>query len=144
MSRRKSVYIEGFQHVNPIPNACRIANLLVSGVINGVDPVTGKVPPTLEEQCAFLFGHLRQIVQAGGGSTDDIIKMTVWVKDRSQREALNREWLKMFPDEETRPARHTMQGNMEGGVLIQCDFMAVIGSKEKSNLPTANETSPKS
>jgi len=144
MSRRTSVYVEGFSHVNPIPNACRIDNLLVSGVINGVDPATGKVPPTLEEQCAFLFGHLRRIVQAGGGSIDDIIKMTVWMKDRSQREALNREWLKMFPDKETRPARHTMQGTMEGGVLIQCDFMAVIGSREKPSLPTTMGTDPKS
>jgi enamine deaminase RidA (YjgF/YER057c/UK114 family) len=131
MVKRKSIYIEGFQHVNPIPNACRIGNLLVSGVINGVDPATGKVPRTLEEQCAFLFGHMRRIVEAGGGTTDNIIKMTVWMKDRSQRQALNREWLRMFPDEKTRPARHTMQGNMEGAVLIQCDFMAVINSPEK-------------
>jgi 2-iminobutanoate/2-iminopropanoate deaminase len=131
MSKRKSIYVREFQHVNPIPNACRIGNLLVSGVINGVDPATGKVPPTLEEQCAFLFGHMRRIVEAGGGTTDDIIKMTVWMKDRSQRQVLNREWLKMFPDEETRPARHTMQGNMEAPVLMQCDFTAVIDSSGK-------------
>lgn len=130
MSKRKSIYIGGFQHVNPIPNACRIENLIVSGVINGVDPATGKVPPTLEEQCAFMFEHVRRIVEAGGGTTDDIIKMTVWMKDRSQRQGLNREWLKMFPDEGTRPARHTMQGNMEGATLIQCDFMAVTNPTE--------------
>ena len=131
MSKRKSIYIKGFQHVNPIPNACRIGNLLVSGVINGVDPATGKVPPTLQEQCAFLFEHMRSIVEAGGGTTDDIIKMTVWMKDRSQREPLNQEWLKMFPNEKTRPARHTMQANMEGAVLVQCDFIAVIDSPNK-------------
>jgi 2-iminobutanoate/2-iminopropanoate deaminase len=131
MSRRKSIYVEGFPHVNPIPNACRIGNLLVSGVINGVDPASGKVPPTLDEQCAFIFRHMRAIVEAGGGTTDDIIKMTVWMKDRSQRQPLNREWLKMFSDERTRPARHTMQGNMDGAVLVQCDFMAVIDSSEK-------------
>ncbi len=125
---RQSIYVKGFQHVNPIPNACRIGNLIVSGVINGVDPETGKVPPTVEEQCAFMFVHLRNIVEAGGGTVDDIIKMTVWMKDRSQRQALNREWGKMFPDEKTRPARHTMAGTMEGPVLIQCDFMAVIDS----------------
>jgi 2-iminobutanoate/2-iminopropanoate deaminase len=131
MSRRKSIYVEGFQHVNPIPNACRIGNLLVSGVINGVDPATGKVPPTLDEQCAFIFRHMRAIVEAGGGTTDDIIKVTVWMKDRSQRQPLNREWLKMFSNERTRPARHTMQGNMDGAVLVQCDFMAVVDSSEK-------------
>ena len=131
MARRKSIYIEDFQHVNPIPNACRINNLLVSGVISGKDPATGKVPATLEEQCAFIFRHMRAIVEAGGGTTDDIIKVTVWMKDRSQRQPLNREWLKMFPNEETRPARHTLQGNMDGATLVQCDFMAVIDLSEK-------------
>ena len=66
MSRRKSIHIGGFKHVNPIPNACRIGNLLMSGVINGVDPATHKVPATLEEQCAFMFRYMREIVEAGG------------------------------------------------------------------------------
>jgi len=47
--RRKSVNIPGFRHINPIPNASRIGNLLVSGVIVGIDPTTGKVPADLEQ-----------------------------------------------------------------------------------------------
>ncbi len=130
MSRRKSVYIKELKHANPIPAASRIGNIVMSGIINGVDPATGKVAPTLEAQCAHMFAHMRRIVEAAGGSTDDIIKMTVWMADRSQREALNREWLKMFPDESTRPARHAVRGNLdgEGGIQIQCDFMAVLSA----------------
>lgn len=130
MSRRTSIYGEGFSHVNPIPSACRVDNLICSGVINGVDPETGKVAPTMEAQCAHMFGHIRRIVESGGGSTDDIVKLTVWMKDRSQRAALNHEWLKMFPDEHARPARHTMKADMEGDLLIQCDFTAVVGARE--------------
>jgi enamine deaminase RidA (YjgF/YER057c/UK114 family) len=131
MSKRQSIYAQGFSHSNPIPSACRIGNLLVSGVINGVNPKTGKVASTLEEQCAHMFEHMRRIVEAGGGTTDDIIKMTVWMKDRSQRQPVNHEWLKMFPDEKTRPARHAIQGDMEGAILVQCDFMAVIDTPFK-------------
>jgi len=69
MAKRKSIYIEGFSHANPIPNASRIGNLIVTGVINGVDPATGKVAPTLEQQCAHMFTHVRRIVDTGGGST---------------------------------------------------------------------------
>jgi hypothetical protein len=32
----------------------------------------------------------------------------------------------MFPDPAARPARQIMEVPMEAGVLIQCDFMAVI------------------
>ena len=126
MTRRKSIQIGEFKHANPIPNACRIGNLLMSGVILGRDPATGTMPERIEDQCANMFGHMKTIVEAGGGSTDDIIKMTVWLQDRSQRAPVNTEWLKMFPDERSRPARHALQMQMEGGALVQCDFTAVI------------------
>ena len=126
-SRRKSIHIGGFKHANPIPNASRIGNLVMSGVILGRDPATGKMPESLEAQCAHMFAHMKATVEAAGGSTDDIIKMTVWLKDRSQRAPVNAEWLKMFPDEHSRPARHALpMDNMEGGALVQCDFTAVI------------------
>ena len=126
MARRTSIQIGGFKHANPIPNASRIGNLLMSGVILGRDPQTGEMPETLEEQCVNMFAHMKAIVEAGGGTTDDIVKMTVWLQDRSQRDPVNAEWLKMFPDETCRPARHALQMDMAGGALVQCDVTAVI------------------
>jgi len=126
MARRRSIHIEGFAHVNPIPAACRIGNLLVSGGIHGIDPATGKTAETLEDQLRFMFQHVRAVMAAAGGSTEDIIKMSVTMKDRAMRPALNVEWLKMFPDEHSRPARHTSEGNLGPGMLVQCDIMAVI------------------
>ncbi len=126
-ARRRSIHIGGFKHANPIPNACRIGNLVMSGVILGRDPATGKMPETLEAQCAHMFAHMKATVEAAGGSTDDIIKMTVWLKDRANRAPVNAEWVKMFPDEHSRPARHALpMDNMDGGALVQCDFTAVI------------------
>jgi 2-iminobutanoate/2-iminopropanoate deaminase len=124
-TRRKSIHISGFKHANPIPNASRIGNLVMSGVILGRDSA-GSMPPTIEAQCANMFAHMQAIVEAAGGSTSDIIKMTVWLKDRSQRAPVNAEWVKMFPDEHSRPARHALQSDMDGGALVQCDFTAVI------------------
>jgi 2-iminobutanoate/2-iminopropanoate deaminase len=127
MATRTSIYVEGFSHKNPIPAACRIGNLLFSGSIQGTDPATGMIGATLEAQCAFMFANMRRIVEGGGGTTAHIAKMTVWMRDRSQRAALNHEWLAMFPDAGARPARHTMQADLDGGKLIECDFVAVIG-----------------
>jgi 2-iminobutanoate/2-iminopropanoate deaminase len=126
MAKRKSIYIDGFAHKNPIPAACRLGNVLMTGIITGMDPATGKVAATLEQQCAFMFQHVRSIMTAAGGSTDDIVKMSVWMADRSKRDVLNGEWLKMFPDAQSRPARHTSQANLEGGQLINCDIAAVF------------------
>lgn len=124
--KRTSVYAEGFSHVNPIPAACRIGNMLYSGSIQGTEASTGKYGTTLEEQCELMFVHVKRIVEAAGGTTENIIKMTVWMNDRSQRAALNTVWLKMFPDAASRPARHTMQASLDGGKHVECDFIAVI------------------
>jgi enamine deaminase RidA (YjgF/YER057c/UK114 family) len=126
MAKRKSIEIEGFAHKNPIPAACRLGNMLMTGIITGTDPATGKLAATLEEQCANVFHHVRSIMQAVGGPTDDIIKMNVWMADRSRRDVLNAEWVKMFPDAGSRPARHTSQTSLEGGQLIVCDITAVF------------------
>ena len=126
MARRVSIHIPGFRHANPIPAASRIGNFLVSGGIHGMDPATGKTAESLEDQLRFMFQHVRAVMDAAGGSPDDIIKFAVTMTDRAQRPALNVEWLKMFPDEHSRPARHTSEGNLSPGMLVQCDIMAVI------------------
>jgi 2-iminobutanoate/2-iminopropanoate deaminase len=129
MAKRKAIYVEGFGHKNPIPAACRVGNTVASGIIYGLDIATGKPAASLDDQAKLMFRHLKAIIEAAGGTTDDIVKLTVWMVDRSQREAVNREWLAMFPDPETRPARQAMQAELGAGILVQCDFLAVIGER---------------
>ena len=67
MADRKSIDIDGFVHKNPIPNASRIGNILMSGVIFGKDSRTDQIPETLAEQSALVFSHMKDIVEAAGG-----------------------------------------------------------------------------
>jgi 2-iminobutanoate/2-iminopropanoate deaminase len=123
---RSSIYVNEIAHQSPIPNACRIGNIIVSGLIRGADPATSTLADSLEQQCAFMFLHVRETVEAGGGTVEDIIKVTVWM-EKLERKPVNEEWVTMFPDPASRPARQILEVPMEPGVLIQCDFMAVIG-----------------
>ena len=123
---RRAIYVSGIGHQSPIPNAARIGNVIASGLLRGPDPATHKLPPSIEAQCAHMFANIRETVKAGGGRVDDIIKVTFWM-GRLDRKPINDEWVKMFPDAATRPARQIMEVAMEPGVLVQCDFIAVIG-----------------
>ncbi len=123
---RKSIHIEGFKHANPIPNASRIGNMVMSGVLLGRDPATGQPAESLEEQCALVFRYMRETIEAAGGTADDIIKVSVWLRDPADRAALNAEWTKMFPDPDSRPARHTQPAPADSPYLVQCDFAAVL------------------
>jgi enamine deaminase RidA (YjgF/YER057c/UK114 family) len=124
---RKSIYVDGFAHKNPIPAACRIGPLLESGSIQGNDPATGKPAEGIEAQCRFMLDNVKRIVEAAGGRTAHIAKLTVWMKDRSQRPALNVPWLEMFPDPASRPARHAIVApELDMGKLVECSFTAWI------------------
>ena len=123
--KRRAIYISQFSHSNPIPNAARIGPIVASGLIRGVDPVSHRFPDTLEEQCAHMFANVRHTIEAAGAGIDDIIKVTFYMNPLV-RGPINGEWTKMFPDAETRPARQIMELPMEQGVLVQCDFLAVI------------------
>ena len=127
MTRRQSIDGQRPRHENPIPNASRIGNFVMSSVIGGTNPGTREVPESLEQQIANVFTHIRHDVEAAGATVDDIIKITFWVKDpASQRAALNVEWVKMFPDAASRPARHTLTLPQDSRARIQADFTAVI------------------
>ncbi len=72
-----------------------------------------------------MFANIRRCVEAGGARVEDIIKVTFWMKEL-QRKPVNDEWVQMFPDPASRPARQIMEVPMEPEVLVECDFMAVI------------------
>lgn len=127
MSRRRSIEIPGLGHENPIPVASIIGPFLMSSGIFGKDPADGQIPPAIEEQCRLMFANIGLILAAAGGTPDDIIAMTVWVKERSLRPHVNKEWLTMFPHDHSRPARHTMLNtDLPGNALVQCAITAVI------------------
>jgi 2-iminobutanoate/2-iminopropanoate deaminase len=128
MQQRRNVNVAGASHVNPIPSASRRGPFVVSGAISGTDPATGKVPEDLDSQCRLMFDDVRRVIAAAGGVPDDIIKVNVRITDRALRPILNRHWVEMFPDRESRPARHTSTSSDPAPPMqIQCDLLAVLG-----------------
>lgn len=125
MTRRKAIYLDSYWHTQPIPVACRLGNTLVTGIIHGLDT---SVPGggSLEAQAALMFRRIRDILTAAGASTDDIVKLNIVMSDRSLRAAINEHWVAMFPDEATRPVRHTIEMPLDNNKLLQCDFHAII------------------
>lgn len=127
MSRRRSIEIPGLSHGNnPIPMACVVGNLLVSGGIMGQEPGNPNLPEDLEGQTKLLFANIQRVMEAAGGTTDDIVKVTILLKKGLSREPINQEWLVMFPDHASRPARHTVLYDPPGAMLVQCEIMAYL------------------
>src|SRR6266496_3601110 len=126
MARREVIEIPGLGHSNPIPLAVKIGSMVFSGGISGQDPATGKVPSEPERQVTLAFENMQKIVEAAGGTTSDIAKVVVHLKDMQLRSVVNVEWVKMFPDEHDRPVRHTMPSDSPTNPGIQLELTAVL------------------
>ena len=87
------------------------------------------MPSDLAEQARWAFEHVRRIMAEAGGSPEDIAHMNVYVKSRDIRPLVNEQWVAMFPDEENRPTRHTIQYDaLAGGMEMQIQFIAYVGA----------------
>ena len=124
---RSSISVKGLSHRHPVPNACRIGNMVFSGAIHGVNSITHELPTEIADQSANVFANMLAIVEAAGGSARDVIKVEIYLRDSHDRDAVNTEWVRMFPDPESRPARHVRPLPPDSPSLVQCEFIAVIG-----------------
>jgi enamine deaminase RidA (YjgF/YER057c/UK114 family) len=126
MAKRESINLPHMAHGAPIPMGSKIGNVVYSSGIGGTN-AEGKMPSDPNEQAEQMFENIRQFVEIAGGTPDDIVHVRILMKDRGQREAINKPWLAMFPDEHSRPARHALETNLGGQFLFQAEVVAVIG-----------------
>ena len=117
-------------HSNPIPTAAVHRGLLVSSAISGIDPVTARYVPDKEAQFALAFSHLRQLLEAGGATLQDVVKLDLFFADKADRPLVNPHWLEMYPDENFRPARHAHEGSLPPGCWLQIEVMAILERPE--------------
>jgi 2-iminobutanoate/2-iminopropanoate deaminase len=129
--RPRSIEVAGVSHgAAPIPMGARVGNTLYSSGIPGIDPASGKLPADAASQARFAFAHMRSLLAGGGATLEDVVRMTVYLKDNGAREHVNAEWLKCFPDPHDRPARHTLMYDLQHGMLLQLEIVAVVQDGE--------------
>ena len=127
MAKRQIIEIPGVSHgTAPIPMGAKIGSIVYSSAINGADPETGKIAEDGKRQVQLIFQNIETFMKVAGGTPDNIVRMSVYLKDNSLRETVNEEWLKMFPDPHDRPARHISIVNLNGALLAQIEIVAVL------------------
>jgi len=92
-----------------------------------LDPQTGKiVGATIEEQTTRVLENIKAILEAGGASMADVVKVSAHLTDLSLFERYNRVYASYFPD--PKPTRTTV-GSQLPGILIEIDAIAYVGAK---------------
>ena len=133
MGRRRSIGAADIPaHKNPIPAAAVVGNLVFSSAIIGKDPQTHELPDDREAQVANVFAIMRSILRESGANADDVGRVSVYLRDKADRDLVNPFWIEMFPDAASRPARHTTTEELPPGQHIQLEFIAVLPEPAKN------------
>lgn len=92
-----------------------------------IDPTTGKiVGETIEEQTERTLENLKAILEAGGATMADVVKVTAHLTDLSNFAAYNKVYATYFPD--PKPVRTTV-GSQLLGMLVEIDAIAYVGNE---------------
>ena len=125
MSHR-SIEVPGLAHNAPIPLGARVGPLICSSGIAGKNPSNGQLDADGSAQVAQAFANLDTFLAAAGAQLGHVVKLTVYVKDNSLRDAINAEWTRRFPDPADRPARHILNYELQHGMQIQLEVTAFV------------------
>jgi 2-iminobutanoate/2-iminopropanoate deaminase len=92
-----------------------------------IDPATGRVVgETIEEQTARTIENIKAILEAGGASLADVVKVSAHLTDLSLFDRYNKVYATYFPD--PKPARTTV-GSQLKGIMVEIDAIAYVGTE---------------
>ena len=111
--------------IGPYSQALRTGNMMfVSGQIP-VDPATGKMADTIEEQAKQSLTNLKNILEAEGLSLSNVIKTTVYLADLNDFAKVNEVYAGFF--EAPYPARSCVQvAAIPKGAGVEIECIAVV------------------
>ena len=106
--------------------AVRVANLLFVAGQPGVEFNTGKASDEFELQARQAFENLSTVLRAYGSRLENVVKTTVWLRDATSFDSLNRLYAEYFP--KNAPARSTpIVALPKPNLQISIEAIAIMG-----------------
>jgi len=112
--------------IGPYSQAIRTGGLLfISGQLP-VDPATGAMPATIEEQTAQSLRNVQAILKEAGVDLSAVVKTTVFLKDMNDFAAMNGVYAKAF-EGTVFPARSAVQvARLPKDALVEIETIAAL------------------
>ena len=98
--------------------------LFVSGQA-AVDFATSKfILGSIEEETHRTMQNIRSIIEAAGGTMEQVVKCTVHLKDIQEFDRYNKVYAEYFPG--IKPARTTVQSVLAEGIRVEIDCIVKL------------------
>ena len=116
---------KGPKPLGPYSQAVRANGFIFISGQGALDPATGQlVQGGTAQQTERVLENLRAIVEAAGSSLDHAVKVSVFLKDMNDFDAMNEVYARYFP--KNRPARTTVEvARLPRDIRIEIDLIAL-------------------
>jgi len=111
--------------VGPYSQAIVAGNTIYVAGQGPFDPKTGKMPEPFDAQAVQVFENIKAIVEAGGATLGDVVKVNVYLADLANFGKMNEIYKRYFTEDY--PARATIGSQLLGGMGIEVECIAVKG-----------------
>ncbi len=130
-TRQKVIFTEkGPVTGAPYSQAIACGDLLFVSGQGPVNPETGKIVyGDIQQQVRLTLENLKAILEAGGSSLNDVLKVTVFLADMDDFTQINEIYKEYFP--EPRPARSCIQAErLPFDIKIEIEAIAYIRERK--------------
>jgi len=127
MAKRKIETTSEPQPIGAYSQGMRVGDFIFVSGQGPFDPGSGELcGDTIEEQTARALGNVKAVLEAGGASMADVVKVTAHLSDMSLFDRYNRTYSSYFND--PKPARTTVGAQLLGN-LVEIDAIAYVKPK---------------
>ncbi|MBC7878587.1 MAG: hypothetical protein H7Y59_15555 [Anaerolineales bacterium] len=127
MSKQQIIAKNGPKPGGAYSPGLRVGDFIFVSGQTPTDPATGKiVGETIEEQTTQTIENLKAILEAGGATLADVVKVSAHLTDLSLFQRYNQVYATYFPD--PKPTRTTV-GSQLLGFMVEIDAIAYVGKE---------------
>ena len=84
--------------IGPYVQATKLGEMVFTSGVIPVDPATGEIPATVEEQARRAFTSLKALVEASGSSIEKVVKTTLFIKNMDDFAKINAVYSEIFAE----------------------------------------------
>jgi len=116
-----------------LPAGARIGGLVIMPGLTPIDPQTGAIAgDDMESQLRAVLQNMDRVLAAAGCTKKDVARVTTFMRQTSDRTALNKVYQEWYPNEDERPPNKYLPAELPEGVHVKAQVIAVPGSSAKA------------
>src|SRR4051812_26472047 len=116
-----------------LPAGARIGGLVIMPGLMPVDSQTGAiVGDDMESQLRAVLQNMDRVLAAAGCTKRDVARVTTFMRQTTDRTALNKVYKEWYPNEDERPPNKYLPAELPDGVHVRAQVIAVPGSNARA------------